>query len=299
MRKPRAFPLVVSVRSRAEEIEPEAPTIATGFPEVRGRPDDSFHEKQQGFQQRHIRERNMRRATLFLSVMAIAALAASSAQATFIYGVTMDASEGTPNLTNPNATTNGCIWINMGSGLELMPNDVNAQLLVYDTNLSTPAWTVLNGYPYNGGDAGTPTTSTLLLSDNDPDLGGPSATGDITSFGPGVFYDNNGLLYGIPNKTTDGGTYQFQLFAWTGTTTSYAAAEASHTHGVYAGESAVFTANAIGGTDLPGLPNDTYGELTNMPAFTLVQVPVPEPSTLMLTGCALTGLLAYAWRKRK
>ena len=92
----------------------------------------------------------MRRVTVFLSVIAIVALAASSAQASFIYGVYMDGSEDSPNLTNPNATFNGAVWINTGSGATLMANDVNAQLLVYDTNLTTPAWTTLTGYPGNG-----------------------------------------------------------------------------------------------------------------------------------------------------
>ena len=138
------------------------------------------------------------------------------------------------------------------------------------------------------------------MSDNDPQLGGPSEYEDITGFGPGVFYDCNGCLYGIPNKTTDGGTYQAQLLMWTGTYTSYAAAEASHAHGVYAAASAVFAINAIGGIDLPSIDGKT-GALTYMPALILTQVPLtsPEPSTLLLTACGLTGVLAYAWRKRK
>ena len=36
-----------------------------------------------------------------------------------------------------------------------------------------------------------------------------------------------------------------------------------------------------------------------MPAIILHQVTVPEPSALLLAACGLTGLLAYAWRKRK
>ena len=154
----------------------------------------------------------MRRVTLFLSVMAIAALAATSAQATFVYGVYMDASGGIPNTppngTNPYATSNGRVWINTGSGPTLMTQDVNAQLLVYDTALTTPAWTVLEGYPYNSGDPGEATSSTLLLTGpDDPDLGTPPAVGDITFWTeggyPGAFLDPSGNIYVIPGA--DGG----------------------------------------------------------------------------------------------
>jgi hypothetical protein len=212
----------------------------------------------------------MRLATIFSGVAAIAAVAANLAQAqqTFVYGVYMDAGEGTPNTTNPEATTNGAVWINTGSGPQLMANDVNAQLLVWDTDLATPVWTVLNGYPTNGQDSGTPATSTLLLTGpSDPDIGGgPTASGDITDFGPGIFYDANGSLYSIPGATGDG-LYQFQLLMWTGTSTTYAAAVGQPN--TYTGQSGRFTANAISGIELAGLPNDTYGQLTNMAAIIL------------------------------
>ena len=165
----------------------------------------------------------------------------------------MDASGGAPNEANPYATTNGCVWINTGSGPTLMTQDVNAQLLVYDTALTTPAWTVLEGYPYNSGDPGEATSSTLLLSGpDDPDLGTPPAGGDITFWGHGTFMDNSGNIYVIPDATGDG-LYSFQLFMWTGTQyTSYATAVGQP--GTYTGESAVFTATAIGGLEAPGIP---------------------------------------------
>ena len=40
-------------------------------------------------------------------------------------------------------------------------------------------------------------------------------------------------------------------------------------------------------------------DLTGMPALILSPAPTPEPSTLVLVGAGLLGLLAYAWRKRE
>ena len=73
----------------------------------------------------------MRRVTVFLSVIAFAALAASSAQATTFYDWEyIDTSEGPVNFTNPYATTEGALWIKSGSSITLMAQDVNVQLLV-------------------------------------------------------------------------------------------------------------------------------------------------------------------------
>ena len=38
---------------------------------------------------------------------------------------------------------------------------------------------------------------------------------------------------------------------------------------------------------------------TRVNGFEMTAVSSPEPSTLVLLGTALLGLLAYAWRKRK
>ena len=251
----------------------------------------------------------MRRVTLFLSVIAFAALAASFAQATTFYDWEyIDTSEGPFNTTNPYATTEGGLWIKSGSSITLMDQDVNVQLLVYDPALATPAWTPLTGSPLNGVplSAGTPTTSTLLLSSGyDSYNGGSTALGDVTDFGPGCIFDANGSGYAVPGiangvetKNSEPGpsSFQFQLLVWTGMYPSYAAAEASHTPGVYACAGGVFTDGFDYG---PAPPNLGAGWIDNSPAMILQQVPVPEPSTLLLAGCGLTGLLAYAWRKRK
>jgi hypothetical protein len=238
----------------------------------------------------------MRRVTLFLSVLAIAALAASFAQATTFYDWEyIDTSEGAVNTTNPHATTEGSVWINTGSGPTLIQQDVNVQLLV---NAPTVGWTPLIGSPLNGApiSSGTPTTSTLLLSSAyDSYTGGSTALGDITDFPDQGIFDANGVGYAVPDTTTPG-TFQFQLLVWTGLYTSYAAAEASHTLGVYACAGGVFTDGIDYGPSPPGLGS---GWIDNSPAMILQQVPVPEPSALLLVACGLVGLLAYAWRKRR
>ena len=40
-------------------------------------------------------------------------------------------------------------------------------------------------------------------------------------------------------------------------------------------------------------------DYTRVNGFEMTAVSSPEPSTLVLLGTALLGLLAYAWRKRK
>jgi probable HAF family extracellular repeat protein len=57
-------------------------------------------------------------------------------------------------------------------------------------------------------------------------------------------------------------------------------------------------ANAI--NDSGSIVGSLYNNSTNAQrAFTLIAVPAPEPSTLLLVATGLLGLLAYAWRKRK
>ena len=212
----------------------------------------------------------MRRAVLCLSVMALAALAAStsSAQFTVHYWEYLDASEGVMtgipiNSTNPYATTEGCIWITTGGTVSLMNQDINCQLIV---NSPTEGWTPLIGYPVNSQPAGTPATSTLLLSDYDAMLGGPSATGDITfmigDLGAGVLMDCNGSPYAVPGAT-DAGPFQFQVLTWTGTQyTSFAAAVGQPD--TYTGRSAVFSENTTYSIQPPTLD---YGWMGNMPAI--------------------------------
>ena len=73
----------------------------------------------------------MRRVTVFLSVMAFAALAASSAQATTFYDWEyMDTSEGPVEFHKPVCHDQGALWIKSGSSITLMAQDVNVQLLV-------------------------------------------------------------------------------------------------------------------------------------------------------------------------
>ena len=171
-----------------------------------------------------------------------------------------------PNTTDPNATTEGCIWINTGGTLSLMNQDVNVQLIV---DSPTIGWTSLIGSPVNGvpASAGTPTTSTLLLSSAyDSYTGGSSAYQDITAFGPGSLYDCNGTPYAVPGAT-EAGPFQFQILTWTGTQyTTYAAAVGKP--GTYTGRSGVFSENTCYSIT-PPFPN--YGWLNNMPAFTMQQ----------------------------
>jgi len=151
----------------------------------------------------------------------------------------------------------------------------------------------------SGGTATTPVV-TLLLSQTTSSAtsalgtiqpGGPSAggSGDITQ-AVGDIYDNTSNGYLVPAGTTD-----FQVLAWTGNYSSYAAAVASGQLGVYAGESAVLTTFVSAPT--AGLPPVKI-DLDPNPINLVQVVAVPEPSTLAMAGIGLASMLFFR-RKNK
>jgi hypothetical protein len=101
--------------------------------------------------------------------------------------------------------------------------------------------------------------------------------------------------YYLPNSASlSMGTMQFELQVWSGSSSTYAgdtnpadwvaqspAFAPSGYMGQYQEESLVIPINFV-----------------NMPDL-ILQHPVPEPSTILLTASGLAGLLAYAWRRRK
>ena len=139
----------------------------------------------------------------------------------------------------------------------------------------------LNLQLLEGSTAGTATTvlATLLVSDG-------TAAGDISTFG--FIYDNSAnSVYPAPQ-----GSDYFQILAWTGSYTSYAAAQASATVGEYAGASAVFN------EAIPLQPPATPPTLTGIGIINLTQVPVPEPGTLAMAGVGLASMLLFRRRNK-
>ena len=204
----------------------------------------------------------MRHATTTLCALAMFILAAGAAQADWI-GLNNwsngDNGNGTgPDWTlpgGPHATTDGALWIeNTPGSPTLLAAEVNMQFKI----LTSAGWM---SYTYLIG-------STL----------------DSATY-PGYFstLDTNSS-FGVATGLT--GSTQCEIFAWTGSYSTYTAAYNSHVAKV--ADSGVF-ANPLAYL-APG-----FG-LTNMPAMDLKQA-VPEPSTLLLTAAGLLGLLAYAWRK--
>jgi hypothetical protein len=163
-------------------------------------------------------------------------------------------------------------------GVVNQSQDLNLELLVGSTagTVTTDVVTLL----LNGATA-NPTTA---LGSVQP------AAGDITT-GGGTIYDVTGSAYAVP-----AGTAFFEVEAWTGNYSSYAAAEASGQAGVFAGTSLV---TAFTSTDIPtaGLPP---ADLNAISPFNLAQVPavVPEPTTLAMTGVGLASMLIFR-RKNK
>jgi len=106
--------------------------------------------------------------------------------------------------------------------------------------------------------------------------------------GPGQFSDPNGNVYNVPGVAASG-TGTFQVEAWLGQDTSYAAALAD---GSAHGTSGIYTEVTGGGT----IPPASIGD--NMPSFTLT-LPgvVPEPTTFALLGLGASTLLLFRRKK--
>ena len=178
----------------------------------------------------------MKQLAAILGVMTIVVLAAGAAQAYSLAYFAGDAGFFTndyanaastyppqeANWQNPFATSKGAIWINSGGGAAMAPagSSINMELWVNDYDAS---WgSAGNG---SGGTNGWLLEQRVLVSDG-------TATGDIMSGYPGTFWTASSQL-GVPgtywqDRDTGGDqmdtSFQFHLYAWTGTATTFAAA---------------------------------------------------------------------------
>jgi hypothetical protein len=196
--------------------------------------------------------------------------------------------------SNPYSDYDGAIWINSGSGPVMLTTAVNADVWGDDYDAS---WG--SGGNGTGGTNGWVEEVLLLNSDG-------SSANDFGTLLPGTFnstvpeqgvpgtaweaYDNS-KRPGAGGFGTDT-NFQLQLYLWTGPETTYAQAV---TDGQYTA-TAIWTqtVNPASWLKAPAIPPDI-----DNPAMILTVAPTPEPSTLLLAGTGLLGLLAYAWRKRK
>jgi len=200
---------------------------------------------------------------LILSVTTLAGLSmAANAQQVALHDA---------NSANPNSND---ISIN---GVVDTSQDVNLQLLVGSSSgtVTTDVVTLLL--------QGATTTPTTALGSLQP------AAGDVTFSGLIDDQSNNGY-------TVAAGTTYYEILAWTGNYTSYAAAVASGQVGVDAGSSGVLAFDAAGGIPTSGLP-PAEEDLASDINLTQV-VSTPEPSTMAMAGVGLASMLIFR-RKNK
>jgi hypothetical protein len=206
-----------------------------------------------------------------------------------VTGLTLDGSgqgliflDGSGNTsTSPTATSEGRVFFQNGSSTTIdNSTDINIEL-AYGTTASNVS--LANA------------VTTLLLSSSQSEGNGTlgetlSAAGDISVFGGGRIFDASGTGYQFP--TLSPATYvYFEIFAWTGSFSSYSAALASGT--AMTGSSGVFKEQLV------AVDASHNNILQGMPALILTHsiVPVPEPSTVVLVG--LGGLALLGLRSGK
>jgi hypothetical protein len=204
---------------------------------------------------------------LILSVTAVAGFSMASFAQGVIY---FDGSNNSS--TSLAATSEGEVFI---SGVLDTSQDINVELLAGSSasTVTTPVVTLLLSVTQG---STSPATGQVL-----------PAGSDITLYGSGVLYDNNGLGYQI-SGTSSGATEYFEVEGWLGNYSSLAAAQAA---GQKVGTTAPF-AEVL--TSATGEANDIEG----MPALNLTATAVPEPSTLAMAGVGLASMLIFR-RKNK
>ena len=184
----------------------------------------------------------------------------------------------------------------------------HAQQLLFEDNGNNSTDTTINGVVNHqdlnlellvGSTSGTVTTDVVTLLLNGATATATSALGsvqpgatDISATG-GDIDDHTLNAYTVP-----AGTAWAQVLAWTGNYSTYAAAEASQTLGVYAGASQIFQilpppAAGSPASDISNIENVGDGNID------LTQVAItPEPSTLAMAGVGLASMLIFR-RKNK
>ena len=205
-----------------------------------------------------------------------------------VSGLTLDGSgqglvflDGSDNSSiSPTATSNGRVFFE-SNGSTTIDNstDINIEL-AYGTTASNVS--LANA------------VTTLLLSSTQSEGNGTlgetlSAAGDISVFGGGRIFDASGTGYQFPTVPPTTYVY-FEIFAWTGSFSSYSAALASGT--AMTGSSGVFKEQLVA-------VDASHNNIQDVPALILTHsiVPVPEPSTVVLVG--LGGLALLGLRSGK
>jgi len=182
--------------------------------------------------------------------------------------------------TSPNATSGGLVFFKTtGAAAVDQSTDINVEL-AYGT-------TAANVSLANA-------VTTLLLSVSQSAGNGTlgetlSADGDISVFDGGHIFDASGTGYQFPTLPVNTWVY-FEVYAWTGNFSSYAAAQASGTAMV--GSSGVFKEQLVA-------VNGVHNNIQSMPALVLTHsvAPVPEPTTTALVGLGGLTLLGLSCRK--
>ena len=226
----------------------------------------------------------MRQTITVFSVLAVVALAAGAAQAGYTLpfnagGVPTNGADNdifaqtfnngplenydgnyasAANWSNPNSTVDGAVWINTGSGPVMLTTTVNADLWVNDPVASWGSGGNGSGYCANGW-----VEEALLLNSD-----GSSAR-DFSAASPGIF-NGPAIELSVPGtgwywyfnhpggqKTSPNTTFQMDLFLWTGTETTYAAALAAGDYTAEATWSETgFTSADFGIIQPPPIPGD-------------------------------------------